>query len=352
MEKLRLDNTIIDENSFPYIIAEIGVNHEGSLEKAKKLIDLAKKGGANAAKFQAYKADSLASVHSPAYWDKSVEPIQSQYALYKTNDSFGQKEFSSLNVHCKKKGIDFLCTPFDITAVDYLDPLVPYFKVASSDITNIPLLRKISSKGKPIVLSTGASTLVEIDLAISEMKKHGAKDICLLHCIINYPTEYKNANLNMIQGLVRTFPEYVIGYSDHTIPDPEMIVLTTAYLKGAMVIEKHFTDDKTLHGNDHFHAMDVNDLKKFVSNVSFIKKLNGSNYKKPLLSEEKSRLNARRSIVLVKSIKAGHKLIENDLISKRPAYGISPICWDEVIGMKAKHNLDKNHVLQWPDLIK
>ncbi len=263
MAEIDLGNTTIDEKSSPYIIAEIGVNHEGSLEKAKELIGLAKEGGANAAKFQTYKADTLASVNSPAYWDRTKEKTANQHELFQKYDSFNEKDYIALFQHCQDVKIDFLSTPFDADAVDFLDPLMSFFKVASADITNMPFLRKVVSKGKPVLLSTGASNLKEINEAVSELKNHGAKDICLMHCILNYPTEDQNANLDMILGLKETFPELVIGYSDHTLPDAEMLVLTAAYLKGAMVIEKHFTYDKSLPGNDHYHAMDVDDLKKF-----------------------------------------------------------------------------------------
>jgi N-acetylneuraminate synthase len=350
MKNINLGEYELSTDLSPYIIAEIGVNHEGSIEKAIELIDLAEEGGANAVKFQAYKAELLTSVDSPAYWDKSVEPIQNQYDLYKKTDSFGKREFEYLHNYCKKKRVDFVCTPFDLDAVDFLDSLMPYFKIASSDITNTPLLRKIASKNKPVILSTGAATLAEIDLAVHELEQHGAIEIILLHCIINYPTKIDNANLNMIQGLTKVFPTCGIGYSDHTTPDQEMTTLTTAYLKGATVIEKHFTDDKALHGNDHFHAMDVNDLKKFVKNIDIIQRLSGSYHKAPLPSEGISRLNARRSIVLSKNIKAGHVLSENDLISKRPAFGISPIHLDNIVGKVVRLSLEKNHILKWSDL--
>ena len=201
MNSIKLGNQIIDDITPPYIIAEIGVNHEGSLEKAKELIELAKEGGANAAKFQTYKADTIASVNSPAYWDRSMESTASQHELFQKYDCFDEKDYIALCEHCHKVGIEFLSTPFDEVAVDFLDPLMPFFKIASADITNIPFLRKIAFKQKPVLLSTGASNQAEIDLAISELQKYGCKDLCLLHCILNYPTLNENANLDMINGL-------------------------------------------------------------------------------------------------------------------------------------------------------
>jgi N-acetylneuraminate synthase len=260
---LKLGTRIIDEKSRPYVIAEIGVNHEGSMSLAKRLIDLAKEGGADAAKFQSYKAETLASKYSPAYWDTSKETTSSQFQLFKKYDSFGPSEYKELALYCDQVGIDFLSTPFDLQAVEFLDPLVPFFKIASADITNVPLLRRVAEKKKTVVLSTGASTVQEIQGALTILQDGGAKSCALLHCILNYPTLDHNAHLKMIQGLKEKFPEFLVGYSDHTLPDSEMTSLFVAYMLGAVILEKHFTHDKNLTGNDHYHAMDVVDLKKF-----------------------------------------------------------------------------------------
>ncbi len=351
MPEIQLGDRLVGDGTGPYVIAEIGVNHEGSLERAKSLIDQAREGGAHAAKFQTYKAESLASRHSPAYWDTTKEPEQSQYALFKKHDSFGDDDYVALAGHCRSVGIDFLSTPFDLRAVDFLDPMMSFFKIASADLTNVPFLRRIASKGKPVVLSTGASTLAEIDMALGELERHGCRSVALLHCVLNYPTPYADANLNMIEGLRRAFPDHVAGYSDHTLPDPSMAVLTASYVKGARVIEKHFTHDKTLPGNDHYHAMDVDDLTRFTGNIALLREAEGETRKAPLDSEETSRLNARRSVVLARPVAAGAKLTEDNLTCKRPGTGVSPLHWDEVIGMRARADLDEDHVLQWSDLV-
>ena len=169
-KSIKLGDRIIYTDSKPYIIAEIGVNHEGSMDQAKKLIDLAKKGGADAAKFQSYKADTLASKNSPAYWDTTKAPTKSQHKLFQKYDQFEPEDYIILSQYCNNHNIDFLSTPFDDQAIEFLDPLVPFFKVASADITNSPLLRKIGSKGKPVVLSTGASTLEAIDIALNTLE--------------------------------------------------------------------------------------------------------------------------------------------------------------------------------------
>lgn len=334
----------------PYIIAEIGVNHEGSFKKAKELIKLAKEGGAHAVKFQSYKADTIAALESPAYWDLSVNPIRNQHELFKRYDSFGQKEYIELHKFCKEVKIDFASTPFDDQSVDYLDELMPFYKISSSDITNIPFIRKIGKKKKPILLSTGASNLDEINRAIIEIRNVSSNKICLMHCILNYPTENINANLDMILGLKEEFNDIVLGYSDHTRPDDNMIILTLAYLKGAAVIEKHFTHDKTLSGNDHFHAMDVDDLKLFCNNIKIINEVSGSKKKKSIPSEYLSRKNARRSIVISKPLSKGDILTETNLTYKRPESGISPSKWDEIIGKTINKPLNADHILQWDDI--
>lgn len=350
--ELTLGSITVHEQTSPYVIAEIGVNHEGSLELAKKLILQAKHGGAHAAKFQSYKAGTLASKQSPSYWDLNQEPTTSQYQLFKKYDSFGVDEYNALAEYCNSIGIDFLSTPFDDEAIEYLNPLMPFFKVASADLTNTPFLRKIAACGKPVVLSTGASTLGEIDEAIHTLTSAGCKEVALLHCILNYPTDNENAHLNMIVGLRRAYPSLIIGYSDHTFPDPGMQSLTTAYLLGARIIEKHFTHDKTLQGNDHYHAMDQEDLEQFIRNVQQLRVLLGNtSIKMPSPTEAPARRNARRSIVLAQDVRANTELSEEMLTYKRPGTGISPLHWDAVIGQVVNHELKEDHILQWHDLV-
>jgi N-acetylneuraminate synthase len=350
MPQVTLGARTLAAGSRPYVIAEIGVNHGGDLALAKRLIDLAKEGGADAAKFQTYKAERIASRHSPAYWDRSKEPTESQFALFKKYDKFGPDEFAALAAHCRAVKIDFVSTPFDAGAVDFLDPLVPFHKIASADLNNVPLLRQVAGKGKPIVMSTGASTLAEIDQSVQTLDAAGCADLVLLHCVLNYPCPNQNAHLNMIESLRRTYPTHVIGYSDHTLPDERMLILSAAWLKGALVLEKHFTHDKTLPGNDHYHAMDVHDLKRFIANLDLLGDVLGQSHKMPLPDEAPAREHARRSIVLERALKAGHVITAADITYKRPAHGVSPAFWDEVIGRQLAHDLDEDHVLQWNDL--
>lgn len=337
---------VVGDNLSPYIIAEIGVNHEGSMELARQLIDEAAAGGAHAAKFQSYKADKIASKNSPAYWDQSKEPTDSQFKLFQKYDGFGPDEYKELANYCEQVGIHFMSTPFDLDAVDFLAPLMPAFKVASADITNVPLIRKCAAQGKPLIMSTGASTLAEIEFALTTAIEAGAKEISLLHCVLNYPTPEENAQLGMISTLKRVFPDVVIGYSDHVVPDETISALESAMLLGACILEKHFTHDKSLPGNDHYHAMNEADLKAFVNKAETFKRLISTSSKE-LSKEASARKHARRSIVANGDIKKGDIITEDMLIAKRPAHGISPIYWDEVVGKVATFDIADDTLLTW-----
>ena len=343
----------IKKNKLTYVIAEIGVNHECSLKKAKKMILLAKKNGASAAKFQTYKSDTIVSKNSPAYWDLKKEKTKSQYLLFKKYDKFDEKDYIELAKYCKKINIDFLSTPFDLVSVDFLKKLVPAFKISSSDITNVQLLRKVAKTQKPIILSTGASNIKEIKFAIKQLHLFGSKKIILLHCILNYPTKDADANLSMILHLKKVFPNFIIGYSDHTLPDKQMVNLSAAYLMGARVIEKHFTLNKKKKGNDHYHSMNEKDLKILSQNLKKIKTLIGSLDKKVILkSEKKSRLFARRSLFYNKNLKKGVILKNNDIISLRPGDGITADKIDLVVGKKLKKNQFSGNQIKFGDLVR
>jgi N-acetylneuraminate synthase len=348
MTEVTLGSTVVGSTTAPYLIAEIGVNHEGSMPLAKRLIRDAKAGGCQAAKFQTYKAISLASRDSPAYWDTTQEPTTSQFELFSKYDRFGEAEYRELATYCADIGIDFVSTPFDDAAIDFLDDLMPFFKIASADLTNSPLLRKVAAKGKPVLLSTGASTLGEIDESIAELRAHGCTRIVPLHCVLNYPTDNRNAHLAMLTGLGRAYPDLLIGYSDHTLPDPFMTSLVTAYMLGARVIEKHFTHDKSLPGNDHYHAMDKDDAARFRAHLATVRELlGGSDHKQPLDSEQLSRRYARRSLVTTRCLPSGTVLDQSCLTCKRPGTGISPRLWDAVLGMQTTCDIAEDHVLTW-----
>ena len=232
----------------PYIIAEVGVNHECNMDIAKKLINDAVEGGADAVKFQTYKASSLASQDSPAYWDTTKEKTLSQYLLFQKYDKFWKKEFIELKKYCDELSIEFMSTPFDIESANFLNDLMKVFKISSSDITNKPFIEHLCKFNKPIILSTGASNIDEISDALSWIKP-SKLDVAILHCVLNYPTNEKNANLAMISDLIKKFPKNLIGYSDHTLPS-DMKIMEVATLLGCRIIEKHFTHNKSLPGND------------------------------------------------------------------------------------------------------
>lgn len=339
----------------PYLIAEMGVNFYDTarelgispLEAAKLYINKAKEAGVNAAKFQSYKATTIASKNSPAYWDLSKEPTTSQYELFKKLDGFNKKDYEALYYYCKEVGIDFMSTPFDYESADYLYDFVDIYKISSSDITNLPFIRHIAKKGKPIYLSVGASYLAEVDDAVRAIYQEGNRQICLLHCVLSYPTKNEDANLNIITHLKQVYPNIPIGFSDHTLPDECMTILTTAYLLGADVIEKHFTLDKNLQGNDHYHAGNPDDFRKAVANFKLVQTILGDKQKTVLDCEKVPRREARRSLVLKHDMKAGDILYEKDLIAKRPGTGISPKYQNLVLGRVLKQDLSEDTILTW-----
>ena len=339
----------------PYLIAEIGVNYYDTakvmgitpLEAAKLYVKEVANAGIDCAKFQSYKANTIVSKNSPAYWDTTKETTKTQYELFQKFDSFGKEEYKILSDYAHSLGIDFTSTPFDYDSADYLYDMVDFYKISSSDFSNIPFIKHIGAKGKPIVISVGASYLSEVDEGIRALKESGCKDITILHCVLSYPTDPKNANLRIIETLKKDFPDVKVGFSDHVAPDPSMMTLATAYILGAEVIEKHFTLDKTLPGNDHYHAGEPEDFKKAIANFRWIDKILGSPEKTVLECELIPRREARRSLVLTRNMKAGEIIQKEDIMAKRPGTGISPIYTDIVIGRKVLKDLEEDTILTW-----
>lgn len=339
----------------PYLIAEIGVNYYDTakalgislLDAAKLYIKKAAESGIDCAKFQSYKANTIASKDSPAYWDTKAEPTKTQYELFLKHDSFGEKEYKELCDYAHGLGMDFTSTPFDYESADYLEGFVDFYKISSSDLSNLPFIKHIGKKGKPVVISVGASFLSEVDEAIRALKEVGCDDITVMHCVLSYPTEPKNANINIIKTLKRDFPSVKVGFSDHVAPDETMMTLAVAYMCGAEMIEKHFTLDKTLQGNDHYHSGDPEDFKKAIRNFRWIDTVLGSGEKTVLECERISRREARRSLVLTRNMKAGDVIREKDIIAKRPGTGISPVYADIVVGRAVVRDLDEDTILTW-----
>jgi len=331
--KIKIGDRWVGDGEPTYIIAEIGSNHDGSLEQAKKMIDYAKEAGADAAKFQSFLAGKLISKTGfkekksfQAKWPKSV------WQVYK--DAELPREWHEILAdYCKKKKIHFLSSAWDEEAVDLLDELdVPAFKVGSGDITNLPLLRYIAEKGRPIILSTGASTLDEVREAVEVIKSTGNNDIILLHCVVNYPSPIEDANIRAMVTLKETFG-YPVGYSDHTLDD---LVPLGAVALGACVIEKHITIDRSLSGPDHPFAMEVPEFAAMVRKIRLLERALGSPIKQVTPSEKETVILQRRSLFAKTDIPAG-TIISRDMIEiLRPAIGLPPKLIDAVVGKKAK----------------
>ncbi len=351
-----MESTIIkrlSEGKFT-LIAEIGVNYYdiasvmgiSNMEAARLMVQKAHEAGVHAVKFQTYKAGTLAAKDSPYYWDIKEEPTRSQYELFRKFDSFGYDEYRQLKQYCDEIGTEFLSTAFDIESADYLDELMNVYKISSSDLSNIPFIEYQAKKNKPILLSVGASNKDEIERALAAIRKNTDAPVALLHCVLEYPTPLEDANLLKIRTLKEDFPDVYIGYSDHTRPTDDCDVIKCAYNLGAVLVEKHFTLDKTLKGNDHYHAMDPDDVRRIVSSVERIDMIRGSADLVCLETESAARRNARRSIVSKGSIGKGCVITADMLTTKRPGTGISPENIDRVIGMKAAVDIDDDTILQ------
>jgi len=343
------------KTTYPYVIAEMGVNFYDTakalnitpLAAAKLYIDAAKEAGVDCAKFQSYKADTIVSKNSPAYWDLSKEPTKTQHALFMKHDGFNEADYRELCNYTHSKDMDFTSTPFDYASADYLEDMVDFYKISSSDLSNLPFIEYIAKKGKPVYMSVGAAYLSECDEAIRILKNAGCKDIVVFHCVLSYPTDPENANLLVIDTLKKTFPDVRVGFSDHVAPDETMMTLAASYMLGAVVIEKHFTLDKSLPGNDHYHAGDPDDFKKAITNFKWIDKVLGSPEKTVLSCEMVPRREARRSLILTRDMKAGEVIKAEDLMPKRPGTGISPRFADIVIGRKVKIDLVEDTIITW-----
>jgi N-acetylneuraminate synthase len=331
-----------------YVIAEIGVNHEGSLERARRMVRDAARAGADAVKFQIYRADELAVADSPAYWDRLKEPTATQRELFRKYDRFGSAEYQALVECAAENKVHFLATPFDLEAVELIESWVPAYKIASADLVDVRMLRAVAGRGVPVLLSTGACDEAEITRALEELRSHGDPPVGLLHCVLQYPTPEDHAALGLIPRLRERFPQAVPGYSDHTLPDEFMTALVTACALGACVIEKHFTDDKSAPGNDHYHAMDAVDLEVFREREAELRMLLGDRRRRePLPGELAARRHARRSVVAARDLAPGELLGPDNLTCKRPGSGISAADWDRVCGCRAARAVPADTLLTW-----
>ncbi|MBI4222425.1 MAG: N-acetylneuraminate synthase [Planctomycetes bacterium] len=333
-----------------FIIAEAGVNHNGSLQTAKKLLDVAVDAGADAVKFQTFKADKVvtATASKAKYQIENTGTDETQFEMLKRLELSidAHKELFS---YCNKKNIIFMSTSFDEGSADMLDNLgMTIFKIPSGEITNKPLIQHVAGKKKPIILSTGMSYLGEVEKAInwiSEIRDKLDKkpELTLLHCVSNYPAEVEDSNLLAIKTMERAFG-LPVGYSDHTLG---IEIPIAAVALGARVIEKHFTLDRNMEGPDHKASLEPDELKTMVKAIRNVENALGSGIKKPTRSEEEIKNIARRSLVASRHIKAGETVRLNDISIKRPGIGIAPELIEQIINKVAKIDIKKDSLLEW-----
>jgi N-acetylneuraminate synthase len=327
-----------------YIIAEIGGNFTNFAE-ARHLIDLASEAGVDAIKLQTFKAETLTT--KSALFDMENTGVTSQFDLfakYQIDEVLHKQIFN----HIDTKGLDWFSTPSHQTDVDLLEKLnVGAHKVGSDDAVNLPLLRYIAEKQKPILLSTGMCTLLEVRESVNAILASGNERILLLHAITSYPTHPQHVNLKAIQTLAREFPELIIGYSDHTIG---ITASLCAVAMGAQIIEKHFTHDKKAEGPDHQLSADFAEMKELVTKIREFEQMRGTGIKRPADSETTTRKYNRKSLVLLKDLKAGDALNSENLGVKRPGLGLPPSFYDQLLGKVVKRDLKKDHLVGWGDV--
>ena len=326
-----------------YIIAEAGVNHNGSFELACKLVDEAKKAGVDCIKFQTFKSENLVSGNAQkAEYQKNTTGEGSQIDMLKKLE-LSYDEFVELKKYCDEKKICFLSTPFDMESIDFLDSIdMPFWKIPSGEVTNLPYLTALAKTGKPIVMSTGMCEIEEIAAAMTVLKENGVKSIKLLHCNTEYPTPFEDVNLLAMNEMKEVFGVEV-GYSDHT---KGIEVPIAAVALGATIIEKHFTLDRNMEGPDHKASLEPDELAAMVSSIRHIEKSLGTGEKKPSESEKKNITIARKSIVAKTDIKKGDIFSEENITVKRPGNGISPMKWNEVIGQEAGRDFQKDELIE------
>ncbi len=333
------------DTSKVFIIAEAGVNHNGRLDLAYQLIDVAKDAGADAVKFQTFIPDKTISKFADKanYQKKTTDKNESQLKMIKKL-ALSFKDHKKLLEYCKNKNIKFFSSPFDLDSIDFLNKLgLDTFKIPSGEIINLSYLKKIGSLNKKLIMSTGMANLGEVESAIEILVKSGTKreNITILHCTTNYPCPYIEVNLKAMLTLKEAF-KLPVGYSDHTLG---IEVPIAAVAMGARIIEKHFTLDKNLPGPDHKASLEPNELKKMVKAIRNIEIALGSGVKKPNKSEIEIMKMVRKSIVASKGIKKGEIFTKTNITVKRPGTGISPMRWDEVIGEKANRNFKDDELI-------
>ena len=336
-----------DKMSKVFVIAEAGVNHNGSLEIAKQLVDAAQKAGADAVKFQTFKAEKLVSrnAEKAAYQKDATGAAESQFEMIKKLE-LDRKAHIELAEYCSTKGIEFLSTAFDMESFELLHDIgMRVWKIPSGEITNLPFLRKIGALGKPIILSTGMATLGEVEAALDALELAGTTRnlVTILHCTTEYPAPLSDVNLHAMVSMGRVFG-VSYGYSDHT---SGIVVPIAAAALGAVLIEKHFTLDRKMIGPDHKASLEPNELAAMVDGIRVVEISLGDGIKRPTISELKNKIVARKSIVALRHIKYGEVFSEENLTAKRPGTGISPMEWDRVVGRRADRDYQPDEAIEW-----
>jgi N-acetylneuraminate synthase len=343
---IKFDKYLISDESPVFIIAEAGVNHNGNMDIARQLIDIAADAGVDAVKFQAFKTENLIlkNVLKAPYQQKTTEAQESQFDMLKKLEVTLEQN-QKLMEQCKSRGIIFLTTPFDEGSLDELDPLnLPAYKIASTDLTNLPFLKKVALKGKPIFLSTGMSYLPEVELALAEIHQYN-KDVVLLQCTANYPIRNEEANLNVLNTYKQHF-DVILGYSDHTTGTG---AAAYAIPMGAKVVEKHFTLDKSQPGPDHRASLSPEELKEFVKQVRTVEQYLGKNIKEPSADELLTRKSLQKCMVASCLIKKGEIIREHMIIAKRTGgIGISPIHYKKILNQPADRDYNIDDIIQMP----
>jgi len=348
MPKIKINDKYIGDDFPCYTIAEAGANHDGELNKAIKLIDAANEAKSDSVKFQTYDASKLASKYSPKYWIDD-KPDETQYEVFSNLDGLSDDNWKEIFEYAKSKSVTCFSTPFDEKSVDLLYSLdVPAFKIASADITHIPLIKHIASKKLPIFISTGMASDEETKEAIEAIENQGNDQIIIMHCITSYPTEAKDANLELIRTLKQKYPNYIIGYSDHTI-GTNIPVYSTFY--GATCIEKHFTFDSSLtQSPDHKLSLDTNGFRQLVKELRLAEISKGVKIRNNFESEKNAVKFARRSIVSKRKIPKNTTISIDMLDIKRPGTGIKPKYLEKIIGSTTKNEIEEDTLIQWDDL--
>ena len=341
---VRIGEREVGEGQLAYVIAEAGVNHNGSLDRAIELVDVAAASGADAVKFQTFDAEELVTAEAPkaAYQLAAADPDESQLDMLRALE-LSYKDHVTIFQHAEVRGITCLSTPFDGKSADLLNELgVPAFKIGSGELTNIPLIRQVASYGKPVLVSTGMSDLDEVRAAVDAVTRVGGGErLILLHCVSNYPAAPADANLRAMETLRKTF-QVPVGFSDHTLG---YAVATAAVALGANVIEKHFTLDRTLPGPDHLASLEPGELAAMINALRVVETALGDGEKKPAPSEQEMRMVARRSLVATVRIDKGTRLTAEMLTAKRPGGGIPPSELPQIVGRAAAATVEAGEML-------